>query len=114
MVAPSFGDIFRQNCAVNGAAALALSAQAITTLFDLAQVQTLHLDIDLHAAAREWPTHLAPAPDTARTAFVYPRHRSWIAATLAQRDLIAQFESARLSQNPKRAPTRTPECKPSG
>ena len=91
-----------------GVAALALSAQAITTLFDLAQVQTLHLDIDLHAAVlrsgpHTWPLHLTP-----RELHLLTHDTDWIAATLAQRDLIAQFESARLSQKPWLAPTLDP------
>ena len=108
VVSPSFGDIFRQNCAVNGIAALALSPQAIATLFDLAQVQTLHIEMDLHAAVlrsgpHAWPLHLTP-----RELHLLTHDTDWIAATLAQRDRIAQFESARLAQKPWLAPTLDP------
>src|SRR3954462_3167900 len=49
IVAPSFGDIFRQNCALNGIAALVLPPMAVDQLFAMGAVGVLQVEIDLHA-----------------------------------------------------------------
>ncbi|MGZ5847386.1 MAG: 3-isopropylmalate dehydratase small subunit, partial [Ramlibacter sp.] len=53
VVAPSFGDIFRQNCPLNGVAAIVLPAAAVDRLFALAQGGVLRVAIDLHARRLE-------------------------------------------------------------
>jgi 3-isopropylmalate/(R)-2-methylmalate dehydratase small subunit len=100
VVAPSFGDIFRQNCALNGVAPIVLSAAAVQALFALAQAQVLTVAIDVHAGT------LAAGPQ-AFTFALTPRQRllltqdvDWIAATLAHRERIAAFEPRRLAGQP--------------
>src|SRR3978361_1566436 len=65
VVAPSFGDIFRQNCALNGIAALVLAANAVDQVFAMSDAGALQVDIDLHArrlaaGGHEWPFPLTP------------------------------------------------------
>ena len=100
VVAPSFGDIFRQNCALNGVAALVLPATAVDQLFALADQGVLQVDIDLHArhitaGSRAWQFPLTPREELLLTEDV-----DWIAATLSQRERIAAFEQQRLARQP--------------
>lgn len=100
VVAPSFGDIFRQNCPLNGVAALVLAPEAVDRLFAMAQAAVLHVDIDLRAR------QLAAGPErfafalTPREELLLTQDIDWIGATLAQRDRIAAFERERLSRQP--------------
>ncbi|MGZ5271318.1 MAG: 3-isopropylmalate dehydratase small subunit [Ramlibacter sp.] len=100
VVAPSFGDIFRQNCPLNGVAAIVLAPPAVDRLFALAQGAVLRVDIDLHArrleaAGESWPFPLAP-----RETLLLTEDIDWIGATLAQRERIAAFERERLARQP--------------
>ena len=100
LVAPSFGDIFRQNCALNGVAAIVLAQRDVRRLFDLAGARVLSVTIDVNAGT------LRAGPDVLRFALT-PRQRllltqdiDWIAATLVHRERIAAFEAQRLARQP--------------
>jgi 3-isopropylmalate/(R)-2-methylmalate dehydratase small subunit len=100
VVAPSFGDIFRQNCALNGVAALVLPPAAIDLLFAAARLQVLQARIDvlareLHAAGQCWQFPCSPREQLLLTEDV-----DWIGATLTHRDRIARFEQDRLLRQP--------------
>jgi 3-isopropylmalate/(R)-2-methylmalate dehydratase small subunit len=49
VIAPSFGDIFRQNCPLSGVAAIALPASDIEALFGMSAREVLHVTIDIAA-----------------------------------------------------------------
>ncbi|MCJ0764101.1 3-isopropylmalate dehydratase small subunit [Variovorax terrae] len=100
VIAPSFGDIFRQNCPLNGVAALALRAADVQALFALAAGQVLHLDIDLDAGRVQAGTHGFSFTLSARERHLLTRDGDWIAATLAQHERIAAFETRHLAQQP--------------
>ncbi|MCW5648992.1 MAG: 3-isopropylmalate dehydratase small subunit [Ramlibacter sp.] len=100
VVAPSFGDIFRQNCAFNGVAAVQLAATQVDALFTLAQKQTLHFEIDVLSLRLSGGLGALPFRLTEREQHLLTRDSDWIAATLAQRDRIAGFEAARLAAQP--------------
>jgi 3-isopropylmalate/(R)-2-methylmalate dehydratase small subunit len=100
VAAPSFGDIFRQNCALNGVAPLALAARDVDTLFTLSQASVLTLHIDLHAATLAAGPHHFPFQLTERQRLLLANDIDWIAATLTQRERIAAFEAARLARQP--------------
>jgi 3-isopropylmalate/(R)-2-methylmalate dehydratase small subunit len=100
VVAPSFGDIFRQNCPLSGVAAIALREADVETLFGMSRHAVLRVDIDLAAArvrcgGSEW--HFAMA---ARERALLEQDIDWIGATLAQRERIARFEAAHLARHP--------------
>ena len=100
VVAQSFGDIFRQNCALNGVAPVVLPAAAIERLFALAQQGPMRADIDvlageLRAGAQTFHFDLTP-----RQQLLLTQDADWIAATLAQRDRIAAYERERLARMP--------------
>jgi 3-isopropylmalate/(R)-2-methylmalate dehydratase small subunit len=100
VLAPSFGDIFRQNCPLNGVAAIALRAADVQELFTLSQQGTLEVVIDvlagkLAAGPREFAFTL-----TARDKSLLTQDTDWIAATLAQRERIRSFETLRLAGQP--------------
>ncbi|WBY00987.1 3-isopropylmalate dehydratase small subunit [Ramlibacter tataouinensis] len=97
VLAPSFGDIFRQNCPLNGVAALVLEGAAIDRLFALCAAAPLRVDIDLlqgqvQAAGESFAFAL-----TARETLLLTQDIDWIGATLAQRERIAAFEQRRLA-----------------
>ena len=100
VLAPSFGDIFRQNCPLNGVAAIALTTTAMDALFALSTREPLRVAIDVHAGSVEaggadWNFSL-----TQREQLLLSRDIDWIAATLAQRDRIADYETRRLTRQP--------------
>jgi 3-isopropylmalate/(R)-2-methylmalate dehydratase small subunit len=100
IVAPSFGDIFRQNCPLNGIAALVLPAPAVDRLFAMAEAGVLRVEIDLHArriaaAGESWPFPLTP-----RETLLLTQDVDWIGATLSERERIAAFERERLVRQP--------------
>ncbi|WP_427915382.1 3-isopropylmalate dehydratase small subunit [Ramlibacter sp. MMS24-I3-19] len=100
VLAPSFGDIFRQNCALNGIAALVLPEAAVDRLFTRAALSVLQVRIDLQArqlacGSDAWTFPLAP-----REALLLSEDIDWIGATLARRDRIAAFEQERLARQP--------------
>lgn len=100
VLAPSFGDIFRQNCPLNGIAALVLADAAVDRLFTLADAGALQVLVDLAAREVVAAGDRFPFPLTAREELLLTRDVDWIAATLALRDRIAAFESARLARQP--------------
>ncbi|MGE0496742.1 MAG: 3-isopropylmalate dehydratase small subunit [Ramlibacter sp.] len=100
IVAPGFGDIFRQNCPLNGVAAIELSAAQVDALFALAQRQTLHFEIDVLALQLSGGLGPMPFRLTGREQLLLTRDADWISATLAQRERIAHFETARLAAQP--------------
>jgi len=100
VVATSFGDIFRQNCPLNGVAAIALPPGAIDKLFALCELQTRQASIDVVAGtlgvgAEQFVFRIPP-----REQLLLMNDIDWIAATLAQRERIAAFEAARLARQP--------------
>ncbi len=100
VVAPSFGDIFRQNCPLNGVAAIALAERDVDALFGMAAVAVLKVAIDLPGGVLEcggWRARFAVAP---RERLLLTQDVDWIAATLAHRGRIAAFEAARLARQP--------------
>lgn len=100
VLAPSFGDIFRQNCALNGVAALGLAARHVDALFALAGGGVHRLAIDLDEGSVTAAGEVFPFTLTAREHTLLTRDLDWIAATLTQRERIAAFEAARLARQP--------------
>jgi 3-isopropylmalate/(R)-2-methylmalate dehydratase small subunit len=100
VVAPSFGDIFRQNCALNGVAALVLPETVVDQLFAMADQGVLRVDIDVHARRLTANGHAWPFALTPREVLLLTQDVDWIAATLAQRERIAAFEQQRLARQP--------------
>jgi 3-isopropylmalate/(R)-2-methylmalate dehydratase small subunit len=100
VVAPSFGDIFRQNCPLNGVAALVLAATEVDRLFSLAQAGVLRMQIDLHARHVEVAGERFRFALTPREELLLTEDIDWIGATLAQRERIADFERQRLARQP--------------
>jgi 3-isopropylmalate/(R)-2-methylmalate dehydratase small subunit len=100
VVAPSFGDIFRQNCALNGVAPIALAEHEVRTLFDLAQVGVLAVTIDVAAGTLSAGPHAFRFTLSPRQRLLLTQDIDWIGATLAQRDRIAAFEAERLARQP--------------
>ena len=105
VVATSFGDIFRQNCALNGVAALRVDERDAQRLFDMAAVQKVSVEIDV-LGGRLTPMVGTSAHPTVgfvlgeREKMLLTRDIDWIGATLAQRDRIAAFEAERLARQP--------------
>ncbi len=100
IVAPSFGDIFRQNCPLNGVAAIALPAADVQTLFAMSAREVLHVTLDVLAGrlvcgGARFDFALSP-----REQMLLAQDVDWIAATLAQRERIAAFEAAHLARRP--------------
>ena len=108
VLAPSFGDIFRQNCALNGVAALVLPAAAVDQLFARAGEGVLQVQIDLLQRTLQAGDFGCSFPLSARETLLLSQDVDWIGATLAQRERIAGFEHERLARQPWLA-TRYPE-----
>ena len=100
VVAPSFGDIFRQNCALNGVAAIVLAEDEVRTLFTLAQAGPLTVAIDVLAGTLQAGPHAFAFQLTPRQQLLLTQDIDWIGATLAQRERIAAFEGERLARQP--------------
>jgi 3-isopropylmalate/(R)-2-methylmalate dehydratase small subunit len=100
VLAPSFGDIFRQNCALCGVAAIVLDASGVDRLFALGSGTVLRVAIDLDAGHLESAGLRLPFALTPRERVLLTQDVDWIGATLAQRDRIAAFEAARLARQP--------------
>ncbi|TFZ00336.1 3-isopropylmalate dehydratase small subunit [Ramlibacter humi] len=100
VLAPSFGDIFRQNCPLNGVAALVLAPAAIDRLFALAQASALRVDIDVNACEVRAGADASRFALTAREHLLLTEDTDWIGATLAQRARIEGFERERLARQP--------------
>lgn len=100
VIAPGFGDIFRQNCPLNGVGAIVLSAGDVDELFSLSDVSVLNVAIEIdsgniHCAGRQFRFALTP-----REKLLLTEDIDWIAATLVHRERITAFEAARLARQP--------------
>jgi 3-isopropylmalate/(R)-2-methylmalate dehydratase small subunit len=100
VLAPSFGDIFRQNCALSGIAPVVLSEHDVRALFDLANAGVLTVTIDVHAGTVAAGPQVFRFSLTPRQCLLLTQDIDWIAATLAHRERIAAFEAARLARQP--------------
>jgi 3-isopropylmalate/(R)-2-methylmalate dehydratase small subunit len=100
VIAAGFGDIFRQNCALNGVAPIVLAEGEVRTLFDIARVQRLEVRLDLEAGTVDAGPHTFRFALTPRQRLLLTQDVDWIAATLAHRDRIAAFEAQRLARQP--------------
>lgn len=100
VLAPSFGDIFRQNCPLNGVAALVLAPTAVDRLFALSAGAPLRVDIDLLQGRVQAGGEYFAFAITARERLLLSEDIDWIGATLAQRERIATFEQQRLAVRP--------------
>ena len=100
VVAPSFGDIFRQNCALNGVAAIALSAADVAALFAICQQGVSNAAIDVIAGTFDCGSQRFGFRLAEREQVLLTRDEDWIAATLAHRERIRSFESERLARQP--------------
>lgn len=105
VVAPGFGDIFRQNCPLNGVAAIVLPERAVHALFGLCDAGPLRAAIDVAAGTLDAGPHSFSFSLTARERLLLTEDADWIAATLAQRERIAAFENLRLARLPWLAST---------
>ena len=100
VVAPSFGDIFRQNCALNGVAAIALKAADVAALFAMSQQGMLRILIDVITGTLDCGPQQFSFRLAAREQLLLTRDADWIAATLAHRERIRTFEAERLARQP--------------
>jgi 3-isopropylmalate/(R)-2-methylmalate dehydratase small subunit len=100
VVAPSFGDIFRQNCAFNGVAAIVLAASDVDAIFAMSAAGAVRAGIDVESGAIDVGTATFRFTLTPRERLLLTQDVDWIGATLAHRDRIAQFESVRLGRQP--------------
>ncbi|TAM53361.1 MAG: 3-isopropylmalate dehydratase small subunit [Burkholderiaceae bacterium] len=100
VIAPSFGDIFRQNCPLNGVAAITLAACDVDALFAMAQAQLLYVTLDLPAGRVQAGAQSFSFSLSQRECRLLTQDGDWIAATLAHRPAIAAFEAARLARQP--------------
>ena len=100
VLAPSFGDIFRQNCALNGVAAIVLAEHEVRTLFELARLGAITASIDVQAGTLQAGPQAFAFQLTPRQQLLLTQDVDWIGATLAQRDRIAAFEARRLARQP--------------
>lgn len=100
ILAPSFGDIFRQNCPLNGIAAIVLPEPAIDRLFALAAAGTLAADIDVqHGSLAAGGEHFSFRLGE-RERMLLSQDVDWIGATLSHRTRIAAYEARRLALQP--------------
>ncbi len=100
VLAPGFGDIFRQNCPLNGVAAITLPAQAVEQLFAAAARQVLRVQIDVLQGRLSGGSLAFGFSLTQREQALLTQDTDWIAATLAQHQRITAFEQARLATQP--------------
>ncbi len=100
VVAPSFGDIFRQNCALNGVAPVLLQEHEVRTLFTLCQAGVVSMTIDVLAGVLRAAGHAFAFALSPRQQLLLTHDTDWIGATLAQRQRIAAFEHERLTRQP--------------
>lgn len=102
LIAPSFGDIFRDNCYKNGMLPISLSADTVDSLFESVGVQVgFRLKLNLHAQQ-------ITTPDGASHHFdIDPFRRNCllhglddIAVTLTHEQTIQAYETRRRAQEP--------------
>jgi len=100
VIAPGFGDIFRQNCPLNGVAAIVLPADDVDALFSLGRIGILKVAIDIESGRIDCGGRELRFALTPRERLLLTEDIDWIAATLTHRDRIAAFEAARLARQP--------------
>ena len=100
VLAPGFGDIFRQNCPLNGVAAITLAPDAVDQLFNAAAAGVLQVRIDVLQGRVTGPALVLPFSLGPREQALLTQDTDWIGTTLAQRERIAAFEQARLASKP--------------
>ena len=100
VLAPSFGDIFRQNCALNGIAAVVLGEADVDRLFAMSALGVVRADIDVLAGTLRAAGHDCSFSLTKREKLMLTQDVDWIAATLSHRERIAAFEAQRLARQP--------------
>jgi 3-isopropylmalate/(R)-2-methylmalate dehydratase small subunit len=100
VLAPSFGDIFRQNCPLNGVAAIALTEADANRLFAMAAAGVLRVTIDIQAGMIECDSGVFRFALPQRERLLLTRDVDWIGATLARRSLIEAFEARHLRRRP--------------
>jgi 3-isopropylmalate/(R)-2-methylmalate dehydratase small subunit len=100
VVAPSFGDIFRQNCPLGGVAAIALAAGDIEALLGMSELGVLHVTLDIETGRLECRNAEFRFSLASRDRLLLGQDIDWIGATLAQRERIAAFEAAHLAGRP--------------
>jgi len=100
VVAPGFGDIFRQNCPLNGVAAIALASGDVQALFAMASTGVLQAAIDIDSGSIECGGARFRFTLTPRERLLLTEDIDWIAATLSHRERIAAFEAGRLARQP--------------
>jgi 3-isopropylmalate/(R)-2-methylmalate dehydratase small subunit len=100
VVAPTFGDIFRQNCPLNGVAAIVLPPDAVDALFTLSQREAVRLSIDVNAGNVEAGTERFHFSLTPRERVLLTQDTDWIGATLTHRQRIASFEREHMARRP--------------
>ena len=110
VIAPSFGDIFRQNCPLNGVAAIVLRAAEVDALFTLSQRSVVRVSVDVQDGRVDCGSDSFHFSLAAREQLLLMQDIDWIGATLAQRDRIAAFESAHVARRPWLANVLPPEA----
>lgn len=96
VIAPSFADIFHQNCLKNGMLPLKLQAEEVAYLIEKAQNQPYHLTIDLEKeTVTDNNGFLASFPITAYWKRMLLNGWDEIEITLQLDEKIAQFERSR-------------------
>lgn len=100
VIAPSFGDIFRQNCPLNGIAAIALAAAEVEQLFALSDRGVMRATIDVLAGSLDCGPLRLKFRLAAREQLLLTQNADWIAATLAHSAQIREFEARRLARQP--------------
>ncbi|USK53950.1 3-isopropylmalate dehydratase small subunit [Cytobacillus solani] len=96
VIAPSFADIFHQNCLKNGVLPLKLQAEEVAYLIEKAQNQPYHLTIDLEKeTVTDNNGFLASFPITAYWKRMLLNGWDEIEITLQLDEKIAQFERSR-------------------
>ena len=100
VIAPSFGEIFRQNCSLNGIAAITLSTHDVDKLFEMSTGETLSVQIDVNTGEIACESERLRFALPARERVLLIHDIDWIGATLEQRERIAAFEAQRLARQP--------------
>jgi 3-isopropylmalate/(R)-2-methylmalate dehydratase small subunit len=100
VLAPGFGDIFRQNCPLNGVAAITLPAPVVNQLFAVSAAQVLQVQIDVLQGQLSGGSVVCGFTVSPREQALLTQDTDWIGATLVQRQRIAAFEQARLASKP--------------
>ena len=98
VVAPSFSDIFRNNCTKNGLAPIVLDADTVATLLDAIEADpTLEVTVDMERLVVEAPAIglTAPFPMDESTQHRFLEGLDDISLTLAAEGDIVDFEARR-------------------